>query len=650
MKRPTPRSSKSRRKTALRNQRGIALVTTLLLVLLLSAMSLTMVLSVGSDMLVNGYYGNDRASFYAADSGANIGRQAITAAILANVPANFPANVQPIPSNTNTSVQSSITGTYGTFTPLTGGPAGSWPAKFMITGLALSVPSCTVQGGPATVNGQPISCTNLPPANSNPPVTGFNYIFPYSMTVLGQSQGSEQTLLTDSGNLVFNGTIKPSGNTTLSFASFGTFIDQYPPCSAPFVAGNLYGPFFTNGAWNFGDANALGSSTKYNFQNTTGQANGAASYWHGGNCVNAAAASNTASGTTIAPTFQSGFNLGQASVPLPQNDFNQEQAVLDGIGNTSSQPSNTQLNGILKDATGKAYPTNGTSSGVFLPYTIDATSGAKTFVGGGIYVQGNATVTLSPTGNSGQVYSIVQNGVTTTVVTNPTATGAGTTTIQVGNGPVTTVNGVPEMKDPNTGAVTENAAMLYVNGSITSLSGPGEYQPAINNGVALTITAAQNVTVTGDIRYGQEPVTTAPNQVVNGQTVPMDTLIPNNNTGQVLGIFTATGDIQMNNKQSDGNLEIDASIAMVSQGGSGGWINVGPQINTLNLVGGRIANQAKAGNTITRNIFFDQRFLQGGFAPPWYPSTTVQVSNTDTSAFAPPTVQRLQWQYTSSYR
>jgi Tfp pilus assembly protein PilX len=106
MKRPAPCSSKSRRKTAFRNQRGVALVTTLLLVLLLSAMSLTMVLSVGSDMLVNGYYGNDRASFYAADSGANIGRQALTSAILANVPANFPANVQPIPSGTNSSLRS----------------------------------------------------------------------------------------------------------------------------------------------------------------------------------------------------------------------------------------------------------------------------------------------------------------------------------------------------------------------------------------------------------------------------------------------------------------------------------------------------------------------------------------------------------------
>lgn len=74
----SPKSRRNARVPArFRNQRGIALATTLLLVVLLTAMSLTMVLTVGSDMLVNGYYGNERGSFYAADSGATLARQAI---------------------------------------------------------------------------------------------------------------------------------------------------------------------------------------------------------------------------------------------------------------------------------------------------------------------------------------------------------------------------------------------------------------------------------------------------------------------------------------------------------------------------------------------------------------------------------------------
>jgi hypothetical protein len=274
----------------------------------------------------------------------------------------------------------------------------------------------------------------------------------------------------------------------------------------------------------------------------------------------------------------------------------------------------------------------------------------KTFSGGGIYVQGNSTVTLSPSGTTGQVYTIVNGGQTTTVTVTPTGLGTGTTVITTG-GVSQTIQGVPTMYDATTGAATENATMLYVNGNITSLTGPGEYSTAINNGQAVTITASGDVTVTGDIRYASEPVTTSANQNVNGTIVPTaDTLIPTNNTGQVLGIFTATGDIQMNNSQRDGNLEIDASIAMISQGGGGGWINVGAQINTLNVVGGRIANVAKSGNAITRNIFFDQRFAGGAFAPPWYPSTTVTASNTNSSSFSAPRTQRLQWYYKSSYQ
>jgi hypothetical protein len=41
-----------------------------------------------------------------------------------------------------------------------------------------------------------------------------------------------------------------------------------------------------------------------------------------------------------------------------------------------------------------------------------------------------------------------------------------------------------------------DASMLFVDGSITSLSGPGEGVPAIQNNTTLTITATDNVTIT----------------------------------------------------------------------------------------------------------------------------------------------------------
>ena len=129
----------------------------------------------------------------------------------------------------------------------------------------------------------------------------------------------------------------------------------------------------------------------------------------------------------------------------------------------------------------------------------------------------------------------------------------------------------------------------------------------------MTITAADNVVVTGDVLYKTPPVTTTQNQTVNGVTYPnVDTLIPGNNNGQVLGIFTASGDVQMNDKQSNGNIELDASIAMISQNGSGGWSGTsGNNMNTVTLVGGRIANIAKACYCNSRNLYFDQRFAAG---------------------------------------
>ena len=132
-----------------------------------------------------------------------------------------------------------------------------------------------------------------------------------------------------------------------------------------------------------------------------------------------------------------------------------------------------------------------------------------------------------------------------------------------------------------------------------------------------------NVTFTGDLLYKSEPVTLT----ANG-TTPADSLIPANDHGQALGIFTATGDIILNDTQvnpktgkSDGVMEIDASLATISQGGTGGLTNPNALINQLTIVGGRIQNNIKNINTTTRNVLFDVRYANGNFSPPWFPST-----------------------------
>jgi hypothetical protein len=316
-------------------------------------------------------------------------------------------------------------------------------------------------------------------------------------------------------------------------------------------------------------------------------------------------------------------------------------AVLDGVGTTATAVTNSDLNSSVKNIGKSPYPTTGASSGVYLPYSVNASIGVSTFTGGGIYVKGDATVTLSTSGATGQTYTIKQGSTTTTVTVNDTLN----TTTVVSGGTTLNIVGVPTQKDPTTGSVVRDATMLYVDGNITALSGPVQGVAAVQDGTALTITAASNVTVTGDILYNKEPVTSTQNQIAGA---PADTLIPGNDNGQVLGIFTGTGDIPLNNTLSNGNLEIDASIATISSGGSGGLVNSGSAINTLAIVGGRIQNQIKNINTTTRNVFFDRRFAQNGFAPPWYPSTSVQASGSNSGTMTT-TIQRTKWFNRATY-
>ena len=351
------------------------------------------------------------------------------------------------------------------------------------------------------------------------------------------------------------------------------------------------------------------------------------------------------------------IRLGATALPLPPNDFNQKEAVVDTLGNAWSSYTTAQqdaaMNAALKTVNGSAtpYPLAGTTNaGVYMGFTQSTSNGVttNTMTGGGIYVEGNATtvqlsavtatanspVTGMASGDSVQAIAIGQGSTTTTVYIDQTKN---VTYVKSGS-TVTTIQGVPE----NNSTGTESpATMLYVDGSIGNstqgLSGPGQGLGAIQNGEQLTITAAGTVSVTGDVLYATQPVTTT------GSTP--GTVIPANNSGQVLGIFTATGNIDFNNQQSNNNITVDAAIAMLSQGGSGGW-QVGSssnEVNTVTLVGSRVANTAQSCYCSTRNLYFDQRFQSGGFAPPWFPQTTITATATDSVTSVNTTVQRTQW-------
>jgi Tfp pilus assembly protein PilX len=620
-------------------ERGSALIITLLLLMLMGALSLAMVLSVNSDSMINGYYRNYRGSFYAADSGLNITRQYMLNQIEAAVPATFSSTTAPIPAGTDAVVQSHLLSAYGSNTKINTGPAkNSWNGSFQITSASLSLITAPPQ--PVTIK------------DGTGKTTGYQYTYNYTLTSQGQAQGSEQATIQDQGTLLINATLIPGAGSTASFAAWGMFIDQYNVCSGSYlVPGTISGPVFTNGGWTFG------TTGSYIFTDTVGSHSTTAGYQFSSKCDSIAASSDscttgTCKGQSIKPTYQSGsINLAQPTVPLPPNDYSQERAVLDGKGSNTSPVTKSDLNGALLDVSGNPYPTSGASSGVFIPYTVSGSGGSttRTFSGGGFYVEGNAAVTLSISGTSQQIYTIKQGSTTTTITVDMSAN---TTTVSDGSTSIT-ISGVPVQKDPSTGAVTRDATMLYVDGSVTSLTGPhdgsGNSLPAVQDASAISVVAASNITVTGDLLYKSEPVTETQNQIPG---TPADTLIPGNDHGQVLGLFTAGGNIYLSNSQSSRNLEIDASIATLSSSGGGtsgkgSLINNGAAINTLTIVGGRIQNTISNINSTTRNVYFDRRFASGGFAPPWFPSTALTGSGTD-SANLSSSVQRTRWVVLSS--
>jgi Tfp pilus assembly protein PilX len=638
--------AKLTRKQRRSRERGVALITALVLLLLLSGLVTAMVYSLRSDLMMNGYYRNFRGSFYAADSGLNVVREDFNNKLDAMVQAvsgTLALNTAPLAATDGgaATVKSYINSTYGSSYTLAGTgasstAANSWPESFSIdatqTVFNLAPNGCSLTGGTGGT-GAPGTCA-APIGNP----TQYTYIYNYQLTSIGTSQNNEKTTLTDEGQLKFVINLTPNGTTTTntSFAAWGMFIDQQSICNgSTLVPGTINGPVFTNGSWNFGV-----SSTKYVFTDTVGSAGGQAGYdfgSSGGSCDQVAGNSDSQGGTTIAPTFQKGFKLGQNTIPLPTDSLNQEQAVIDGLGRSSGAVTNSTLNLNVKDVTGTAYPTGGASSGVYLPYSVNPNPPHNNiFTGGGIYVEGSADIKLQLGATSTQqVYKITQGGNVTTITVD--TSGSGTTTISDSSHAAITISGIP--MNNNASPATPGTS-LYVDGAVTSLTGPGEGVASIQDGSALTITANGNIAITGDLIYKTSPVDSSDNLVSGAASMK-----------QVLGIFTANGDIQLNDTQKnsggsyDGNLEIDASIATIASGGTGGLVNTGSSLNYLKIVGGRIQNNIKNINASTRDVFFDKRFA-GSFAPPFFPSTTVTTTTTPTSDTAIPTspsFSRTRW-------
>ncbi|WP_027481450.1 hypothetical protein [Deinococcus pimensis] len=247
---------------------------------------------------------------------------------------------------------------------------------------------------------------------------------------------------------------------------------------------------------------------------------------------------------------------------------------------------------------------------------------------GGIYVQGGASDVLLRVDTSGrQVYEITDAaGVKTTVTVDATA---GSTTVVTsrpnGNGQPTvstaTYTGVPN-------------GQLFVNGTIGGLRGPArtgtlpspapdtstpsQVPPAVASTSQLNIAASGDVVVTGDLTYRDDPRT------VSGAK-------------NVLGIISGSGNVRVG-AAAPNDLYLHGAI-LAGASGKGLQVdgyNSGPARGSIHLLGSLaessdpprgVGSIDAAGNVSIVNGYgdafhFDQRFLNGGTVPPFFPATT----------------------------
>jgi hypothetical protein len=641
--------------------RGAALVMTLILLALLSAASIATVVFVSSDTLINGFYRNYRASFYAADSGTNVVveslRNSIAAAAVptANPPlpvggaaiptqAGVWATAQAYPAGMVAGYQAFQNGYYNI------GDPGSWKAKFSLLAANPMPGNPPILGAPTFQVAPADNKTCLPVTAANcgalPNAKNFawTFVYPYTITVQGQSYGNESEKVVQTGTIVYTST---SGNGVLvgppSFAKWGAFITNFSACQGPLVPGTMTGPFFTDGQWNFGNFTNPG----YTFTGSVGQSGANASWWNNNNCTNAASAPNG----FRQPSFQGGFQTGATPVVPPANTYNQAQAVLDGKGDppctatpcpVDPAPTQAQLSQTLKKINGTSYPSSGNPpTAVYIPWYTDS-GGNKVYgsdpstggdgAAGGFYVNGSASVVLSATtggdgtANPTQTYAITQGGTTTTIIVNNTT---GKTTVKSG-GTTLSLQGVPTQLDPTSGqqivqldpsGAPVNPTLVYVTGQVTGLSG------TVQNNTGITVASQSNVSITGDITYLQSPV-----------AVPADTLNSATNAG-VLGVFT-NGNINLY-PNAQGDLNVNGSLAALGSGTSG-FATPGGGIGTWTIVGGRAEDQAHSVNISAGNTYYDQRFANN-FGPPWFPTAVPQPGQLPTPSSQNITVMRTSW-------
>jgi hypothetical protein len=648
-------------------ERGIALITSLLISTLLLALGIAVAFSTTSDTVISRSHRVSEQAFFAADAGLALGRRALAAAI--------EEEFTSIKEGKATYGENG-TGFYKNPVPGSGGsldqaveiipdPVTNPNYQFYVNvreRAAALVAAAESSNRLQALNGTSYVVEFIPssrififdPDEDDPKTSVQEIQLYYSIRATGETEAGGRASVVETGrvstSLTFSNSAIPGTGRDFKFSGFAAFFDNGDTSTSAYLAaGTFKGPVHTNTHFSF-DSNRTVA-----FSDVISQVESTIRY-RGTN--------NRDSFIAIPTQDIKGIDLGPQgykqtdNVPLPDNNFSQEYAVINGSGITDLRSDGSPVDppgAIPEDNNGNELPVFDSSGRVTADAlaanlrdavknkpTVNTVGGNKviangiyisssdgtSITGAGIYVQGDADDIQMKAGSNGrdQIYVIKQGSKTVTITVKPDSN---TTTVSNGN-QSTTYTGVPTDKSLDFKDQTKwkPGMSLFVNGGIKSLRGgttSSSSVAALAPGTRTTITAQRDIVITGDIKFTD--------RVVDGLGDPVTNY---NQVQNVLGIFTNDGNVEMNPSSSfvsSGlSLRIDAAIVAFNSNTSndGGGIEgsivytgaTPKSSDTWTLIGSRV--QAKINNIgySKRDIFFDPRFRGGNFAPPFFPGTS----------------------------
>jgi hypothetical protein len=644
-------------------ERGMALLTTLLMSTILLALGMAIVFSATSDTVITKSQRLGEQSFFAADAGVAIARRALAEALQEEVE-KIQSGASPFFDSVD---ENPVSGQFPIVQAVPD-PVANPTHPFYVNAKKRAQELARVVARDQILkdlNGAEFDVTFLPMSGSvtlqrQSGVTDRAteiVRLRYGIQVTGRTDAGGSASLIETGfismniNLVDNSVTNPSRD--FAFSGFGTFYDDGDAIAGAALASGIYtGPVHTNTHL------AFRSTNNVTFRNVVSQVDDYIRYQTNGSWQDRSIPSADITGIDISAE---GYKR-VSHVPLPDNNFSQEYAVINGTGiidrgadgqpldppdtiptdnqgdpidvfDASGRVTASVLKANLRDASNNEPGISGgeIENGVY----IASGDGSTITRGAGIYVKGSASdIKLYAIGTD-QFYEIRQGNSTTTVRVSPSAN---QTTISKGNNSKT-FTGIPlDRSDPNN---VRPGVSLFVDGSIHSLRGGKDgstTRRALAGGTRLTITAQRHITITGDIKYTDPVVDSFGNPVSNIASVQ-----------NVLGIFTNDGNIytQPDAQYVGGpglSMELSGAVAAfnANKSNDNGVVegsftyksgNKDPGNNDVFvLAGSRVQSKANLTNYRKVNRFFDVRFSGGKFAPPFYPGTTYSLSDETTTA------------------